>query len=463
MAKSMINCMRIYWRGKTKTQNTIKNSILIVCIAVMAMLQACKKDTNKLSVDFISPDSTFSTTFKTFPLKAYTAKMDSLPTFDLSLYVLGAINDPILGVSRANIITTYSIPNNAASFSFGTNALIDSVVLQLRIGTDSTFVGDISSVHNIKVYELSKRLTGDSVYYSNRPYAASTTVIGEYNDRFRPSDSIYKSYVNSSVVVPPSLRIKLSNDFRTKLQNAGTLSSGSFYDVFAGFAIVDESNFNPNQGSFAYINLNSIYTNMVVYYKNDTTNLRAEFPIYSTSPKYNHYITNSSGFNQPLFNGAARDTGYAQALGGTKVRVFIPQNVIDSLALQISPQLAIQKAELVIDAYSGFDNDYFRLPTALVLLGSDSLGRHSFIKDAFSEGSTYIGGGLNADRKQYRFNLARELNYIIKERKQGINSHFGFNIIVPNSSSGSVFPTSARRAVLNTKNLKLNITYTVVE
>ncbi len=462
MAKLMTNYMRIYLKGKIKLNSAIKNLIFIGCFIIIATFSACKKDTNTLGVDFINPDSTFGTSYKSFLLTGYTTKMDSLPTYNQSLYMLGSINDPVFGISKATILTSYSIPNNAASFSFGSVGLqIDSVVLQLRIGNDTTYAGDINSPHTIKVYELSSRLIGDSIYYSNRPYVASTTVVGEFNDRFRPTDSIYNTYVNTTAVIPPCIRIKLSDDFKSKLQNAGTLNSSTFYDNFKGFALVDESNFAINQGSIAYINLNSIYTNVVVYYKNDTTNLRAEFPIYTSNPKYNHYETNSTGFNQPMFNGTPRDTGYLQAMAGTKLRVFIPPSIIDSLASTLGTQLAIQKAELVIDAYNGLDNNTFKLPNQLALLGTDSAGNSILIQDMFSEGSLYLGG--NIYNNQYRFNIARELNKIISTRKKGGNSHFGFNIIVPNSTSGSVFQTSARRAVLNTKNLKLNVNYTVVK
>jgi len=135
-----------------------------------------------------------------------------LATHRQSLYILGAINDPVFGVSNAAILTNYAIPNNAASFSLGTNAIVDSVVLQLRIGNDSTFAGDPNAVHDIKVYEMAEKLNYDSIYFSNRNYLKSAILAGNFNGKFSPSDSIANTYVNSTVKIPASLRIKLTDD-----------------------------------------------------------------------------------------------------------------------------------------------------------------------------------------------------------------------------------------------------------
>lgn len=455
--------MKSYCKFKTKINTTIKNFILFVS-ALALLYSSCKKDTNTLQVGFINPDSTFSSTFETVGLNSYTAPFDSLATHRQSLYILGAINDPVFGVSNAAILTNYAIPNNAASFSLGTNAIVDSVVLQLRIGNDSTFAGDPNAVHDIKVYEMAEKLNYDSIYFSNRNYLKSAILAGNFNGKFSPSDSIANTYVNSTVKIPASLRIKLTDDFKLKLQNKNTFSSSDFYDLFKGFAIVDESNFSAGEGGFWYINLNSSYTNMVVYYRNDTTRLRTEFPILNGNAHYNKYEHNNSSITTPLttrFNvSQQKDICYLQSMAGTKVRIFIADSILQRLAK--TPQLAIQKAEIVVKALAGFDNANFKIPNQLTLLSTDSLGRSQLTVDSYSESFQYIGGSV--DRGEYRFNFARELNNILKNIRNGVgNTHYGLSIVVPNSTLGSIFQTSARRVVLDTKNLKLNLNYTVIK
>lgn len=457
--------MKNYCKLKTKNLSVIKNFILVLS-AFALLYSSCKKDTNTLTVGFINPDSSFNSTFESVFLNSYTTTMDSLATHQQSLYILGAVNDPIFGKSQATILTSFSIPNGAATFSFGdkTKVIVDSVVLQLRIGNDSTYTGNPDAIHDIKVYELTEKLRNDSTYFSNRNYLKSNNVIGTFNSKFSPKDSIKNTYLYSQSIIPACMRIKMSDDFRLKIQNQNTFNSNDFYDIFKGFAIVDESNFATNEGGMWYLNLNSLYTNVIVYYRNDTTNLRAEFPIQYSNAKYNKYENNSASLTQPktvrFSANQQRDITYLQSIAGTKIRVFIPDSVLNRLAA--SPQLAIQKAEIVVKILGGFESDNFKIPNQLTLLSTDSLGKSTLTVDSYSESFLYLGG--NVYKGEYRFNLARELNYVLNNLRNGTgNKHYGLSIIVPNSTYGSIFQTSARRLVIDSKELKLKLNYTVIK
>lgn len=434
--------------------------------AFALLYSSCKKDINTLTVGFINPDSSFNSTQESVFLNSFTTTMDTLATHQQSLYILGAINDPIFAKSQATILTSFSIPNNAASFSFGDSAkvIVDSVVLQLRIGNDTTYIGDINAIHDIKVYELTEKLSDTSALYSNRNYSKSSNVIGTFNTKFSPSDSLKNTYLYSSAVIPACMRIKMNDDFRLKIQNQKIFSSTNFYDLFKGFAIVDESNFGPYEGGFWYMNLNSLFTNLVVYYRNDTTHLRAEFPIQFANPKYNKYVNNSSFLTQAnttKFTAIQqRDIAYLQSMSATKLRIFIPDSVLNRLAA--SPQLAIQKAEIVVKALGGYDDNNFKIPNQITLISTDSLGRSVLTVDSYTENFYYLGGSVK--NGEYRFNIARELNFLLTNLRNGLgNKHYGLSVIVPNSTYGSVFQTSARRVVLDTKNLKLKLNYTVIK
>lgn len=458
-------CMMNYCKVKFKNLSVIKNFILMLS-AFALLYSSCKKDINTLTVGFINPDSSFNSTQESVFLNSFTTTMDTLATHQQSLYILGAINDPIFAKSQATILTSFSIPNNAASFSFGDSAkvIVDSVVLQLRIGNDTTYIGDINAIHDIKVYELTEKLSDTSALYSNRNYSKSSNVIGTFNTKFSPSDSLKNTYLYSSAVIPACMRIKMNDDFRLKIQNQKIFSSTNFYDLFKGFAIVDESNFGPYEGGFWYMNLNSLFTNLVVYYRNDTTHLRAEFPIQFANPKYNKYVNNSSFLTQAnttKFTAIQqRDIAYLQSMSATKLRIFIPDSVLNRLAA--SPQLAIQKAEIVVKALGGYDDNNFKIPNQITLISTDSLGRSVLTVDSYTENFYYLGGSVK--NGEYRFNIARELNFLLTNLRNGLgNKHYGLSVIVPNSTYGSVFQTSARRVVLDTKNLKLKLNYTVIK
>ncbi len=466
MAKLTTIYMRNYCKVKTNNLAAIKNFIILLS-AIALLYSSCKKDTNTLQVEFINPDSAFNSTFETVGLNAYTTSMDSLATHQQSLYILGAINDPIFGKSRATVLTSFSIPNNAASFSFGdiSKVIVDSVVLQLRIGNDSTYAGNPKSIHDIKVYEMVENLSDSAMpFFSSRNFIKSNTVVGTFNSLFTPNDSIPNTYTYSDVKIPACVRIKMSEEFKLKVQNQNTFVNSDFSKLFRGFAIIDESNFAPGEGGFWYMNLNSFYTNLVVYYRNDTTHLRSEFPIQYSNAKYNKFESNSSNLTQPktvrFTASQQRDIGYLQSMAGTKIKVFIPDSVLNRLAA--SPQLAIQKAELVIKTLDGFDDNNYRIPSILKLTSTDSTGKDIELIDYFSESYSYLNG-IEKNRV-YRFNMARELNFILTNLRNGKgNIHYGLSIIVPNGLYGAIFPISARRVVLNTKDLKLNINYSVIK
>jgi hypothetical protein len=115
-----------------------------------------------------------------------------------------------------------------------------------------------------------------------------------------------------------------------------------------------------------------------------------------------------------------------------------------------------------VKALGGFSTDIFKIPNQINLLSTDSLGRSILTVDTYSESFIYLGGSVN--NGEYRFNIARELNFILKNLKEkNINLHYGLSIIVPNSTVGSIFQTSARRVVIDAKNLKLNLNYSVIK
>ena len=438
------------------------------------LITSCKKDDKDIPIDFIDPNSTFNSLFQGFGLNGYTSPMDSFNTHNQSLFVLGAINDPVFGISRASIATAFGIPGNSSTFSFGDSATltIDSVVLQLRIGNDSTLAGNSNAFHNFKVYELAEKLSTDSVYASNRNYIKSAQPIGSFEGTFSPKDSVKKTYYADSIRIPASLRIKLSNEFANKFKTTGTFSKTTFNDIFKGLVIEDESVFAPNDGGFFYFNLFSQYSNLIVYYRTTTTTdtanktnyQRADFSV-SFSAQYNKFETNSKHLTQPKttkFNiSQKRDTGYIQGLTGTKLRIYIPDSLLHALAA--NRKLAILKAEIVLKELFGNSSDYFKTPNQLSLLSTDSLGKSILTEDAKLESFIYFGGANY--RGEYRFNIARELNFLLNSiRTENKNQHYGLSVIVPDSDFGSqFFQTSARRILIDLKNIKLNLNYTVVK
>jgi hypothetical protein len=146
-----------------------------------------------------------------------------------------------------------------------------------------------------------------------------------------------------------------------------------------------------------------------------------------------------------------------QSLFGTKIRIDLV-DLLDSLG---SKKVAINGAEILFSVLG--DNAGFALPERLQLVASDTSGFNIFTKDLAFEGATYYGGSLYAGR-EYRFNIARHIQYLLSEYKSGkdLKKLTGLFLFIPVNN-----PFSAARVLLDGKKdsgkIKLKLTYTVLK
>ncbi len=445
-----LTCMTHCFSARTK--------FLLAALISLQFISSCKKDLNSVGAEIIGVRNGFATVFDTtMSLNTYTVEMDTVNTGSFLSYAIGKLNDPETGISEASLNFQYNLPAN--NFSWEGATKLDSVVLQLRYRDLTALYGDKDQVHTLKVYALDEDLNIDSSYYSNREFKVKPTEYGSWTGKFNLNDTLELKLGSSTFRLPPHIRIKMNANFESLLfgaESRGEFSSSSnFKTAFKGFKVVDETNLSGSEaGAIAYIRFNTDVTALTAYYK-DT--LAADFNVVSLS----EVTTNTYKFNrkpgliQKSFQGTHRDTCYVQGIGGTKVRIELPE-----LAKTAKPNLAINGAELVLNVLAGSNSTTWGLPGKLQLVGSDSLGRNIFIKDLAIEGAAYYGGLLNTSYNQYRFNIARHMQYLINEYKQNRNVNYGLYLFVPFSE------TSASRVLLDTRKnsgaIKLKLTYTVI-
>lgn len=452
------NFMTVCWEGRTKQPFFL----FLLCIL---SLGACRDKEESVAADFVSQRSPFETGFHdTTTLIAYTTLHDSIRTRALTYYMLGSLNDPEIGTTDANIYTQYALPY--ADFSFGSGAVIDSVVLQLPYATTSSYYGELNSNQALRVYELNEDLSAseDSLYFSNRIYQYSAVQLGEYTGSFTSiDDSVTIQLGSQTTKVEPHVRIRLdalSNTLKDRFANppSGSFAGDSaFKAAFKGLAVVSAGSPAPGSGCLSYINLRTSAAAVVVYY-NDS--LKAEFPIY----KINGIRTNQfkhtylPGISiQPAFSGVHSDVNYLQPATGLKTRITFPY-LFDYVKHH---KIALTGAELIFTVKSGTSNGVFSLPSAIKLRSSDSLGRNQLILDEVIS-PTYYGGTLESGQT-YRFNVVREMQQIINQyQNSGLNINYGLNLFVQ-----ADYPVTGQRVVLDTRRgtgtFKLNLSYTVIK
>jgi len=287
--------------------------------------------------------------------------------------------------------------------------------------------------------------------------------MGTWTGKFNFKDSTTIKLGTETIIIPPHIRIPMNQTFMALLYGGETrgdfASQTAFKKAFKGLVIVDETNYNEGEGAIAYIRLNSDVSAVTAYYGDS---LAVDFPILGgvngIDASYNYYqqIQRPATLVQTAFKGSHRDTGYLQPLGGTKLRIELP-NLFEVLN---NPKIAINGANIQFTVLEGSSNETYSLPLNLALVNSDSLGKNAFLRDQIVETSAYYDGKLN--NKSYSFNIVRHLQNLLIQYKNGSNLNYGMNLIIPADN-----PLTAERIILNTKknsgNFKLKLTYTVIK
>lgn len=450
--------MTIYWRGKINASLMCGVALFIPFFNI-----SCKKENNEIGSEVIGGRSGFDVRVDSFDLITYSTKADSVDTRFLTYYKLGQMNDPVMGISTANLITQFTIPFNQFSLS---GATIDSVVLQLRYAGPEGIYGNAESKQTIRVYELNEDLPValTEYFYSNRKYQLLGSELGKYEGKFNIKDSVYVTVGTARIGYAPQLRIKLTNpSFINKLQNLTALpvlNSATFKSAFKGlFVSAENQSLTAGEGCMTYLNLrtDNPQTAVVLYTSKNGVNEKFELPISGTNEvKTNQYLFANTPPLAPANGGSHSNTCYLQP-AGIKTRILIP----NLLNIAQNQNIAVQSARLVVTVKDTSDSRY-KVPTRLNLWDSDSLGFRKTIAD-FRESVSYYGGNYDAAAGTYTFNINRHIQHLLTTYYQTKNNlNYGLNLFVPED-----FPITANRAVLDTDKtqgkVKLILTYTVIK
>ena len=173
------------------------------------LFNACVKESN-VGSGLLTDDQLLSHSFvDTVSIKAITLEMDSYNTTGLSKVALGEINDSDFGLSSAGFVSEINLPGN--NFSFGSDAVIDSVVLTLKY---IDLYGDENKEHQISVNQLDEVLDDTLSYYSENVVSA-TTLLGDTLVSFNMEDSI----AGPDVIENNILAIKLNSELAYQIMN----------------------------------------------------------------------------------------------------------------------------------------------------------------------------------------------------------------------------------------------------
>lgn len=334
------------------------NRILSLLTLVILTATACTKiESTELGQDVI-PVVDGVNTFEQFlavNTKDSIARDSIFPisSDNLVLGKISAANDPVFG--ETNAILNFELKPFFFPFGFAgekTTRTVDSVVLVVSY---RGFYGDTTIPQNLSVYELTEKISRDTLHkttraYSRMPSPLATAII----DPIKADDSLYMFREQAK----NQIRIKLPNSFGTRFlnydsavaSNDALVSDSLFKEKFKGFAIVS----GGGKGLF-YVNLLDTNTKVAFYYKSKATTAATVIDTTVTYFKFNQYF---DGFSDNITrratgtseagpylasNLASQDTVlYIETAPGTHARLRIP-------GLSTFPNKIIHRAELLIE------------------------------------------------------------------------------------------------------------------
>ncbi|MCM4155226.1 DUF4270 domain-containing protein [Gramella sp. AN32] len=303
--------------------------ITTLVVVVFAFI-GCDEDFTSIGGEVINNPTNVD--LYTSNVKAYSQKINSIQTNSTTGLFLGVDKNPAFGSSIASIVTQASL--SSENPGFGDNPELDSVVLNIpyfstEIADESveTTTYQLDSIYGegsfkISIFETSYFLntldpdtdfTLSQKYYSNQLPAVEQNIIGEalFTDgAFQPSAQVNVDFEpnndgeSDTIVLPPSLRIKLPVDFFKKkvLDNAGTnilLNHGNFNNYLRSLLIKAEA--NSSEGSQVLLDFSGTSAKISLYYKSDVTvdeEVVRQRDVYNLVLTGNHFNAFENDFNE---------------------------------------------------------------------------------------------------------------------------------------------------------------------
>jgi len=434
-----------------------KYFLSILLAAIIGCFSACQHDVSSIGlglIDEVGTDFNDTTT-----IVAYSCLEDTILTSKLSSNLVGELHDPVFGDSKAATYAQFALSGSAVNF--GTNPVVDSVVLTLQL---SSYYGDTNSRVGIRVYRLTEDMSSDEKYYHFSTLNHDATPLNY-------SLTSYTIQPKTNVVVDtnsynPHLRIRLSQAFGQYLLNnqAHMLSNSSFQQFFKGLCIETISH-TGSTGYMLITNMTSALSCISLYYHNESSShLKYDFACNSDCARFTHFSHNYQSssypdFVQQVLNGQhaiGEEILFVQASGGVKTRLTFPH--LQQAFSRLNNRVVINKAELVITDVSP-NEQYLIHPASLSIQGINAnSGSIMYLPDdEYYTSSSYFGGTYDSQKHEYRFRVTKYVQNLILQNADLSNS---INLVVKGSGVRANRLMFGGPQLTDDKRLRLELSYT---
>ena len=331
----------------------------------------------------------------TIGVAASTLYTDGIITNARTYSYLGRIYDPYFGDTRTDFVSQLRL---LAKWSgIGSPPIVDSVVFYFSISGAKGKL-DTTTIHLIKLYEITEQLNSTVAYYSNRDPNAGME-IGTF-----PLPPIPKDTVQSmSITLPTWFGIYLLTD-TTKLEQEG--DANDFRSYFKGLYITMLDSPDPFLAAIEFTNSDFFIR---VYYSNyKTSGLTYDFIMNTNSVRYNRYkhkfATATSAAKVDTTRFGIKDTlVYLQSFSGVFPQIKMPGlTYIKNNLLPIS----VNKARLTFSVFLDSTNFNTTNVPPLILMKYTKSDTVKYVVPDYQVSSAFYDGAFNSTSKTYTFNLA---------------------------------------------------------
>jgi hypothetical protein len=402
-------------------------SLAIALFSLSVFFTACK-DFDSIGLDLISNPLNLKS--ETVALTAYTQLEDSMIVSGAGIHLMGLINDPVFGKTKAGIFAE-ALPRTLppALFKIHPDSLvIDSVILSLGYLGSS---GDTAVFQRLRVYEIDEIIPLDSIY-SNR-FINQKKEIEVLNPVFRPFPRRRVFLGADTIGLPAHLRVRLDPEFGRKFitdmdlletNNSTFTTYDQFRDYLKGLYItVDDAD---ESAAILYFNLASAYSRVQIFYRNESkeTNNMYELPFggetlnrnFTYFDNFDHQFTSDEVRAQVLDGQTelGKDFLFLQSMVNYKVRIVLPH--VDDFIENRADDIAINSARLIIPVDPTYAIDSINIAQALILYreDGDNAGQLFSLSDQLVNIPGYFGGNYVSRTKEYSFNITRHLQMILE-------------------------------------------------
>jgi hypothetical protein len=434
----------------------------------LAAFVGCNKDIS-LSLDNSRDETIGVVPIDTVSVKVSTYQLDDIPTSGTGTILVGKNSNAITGSFKSTSYMRLGI-GTVNSASMPDDAILDSVTLVLPL--NKYYYGDTTQVQKISVHRVSEDIN-QTLITQNKPleeipYYVTTAANIFSNQKFNYDNASlanisFKPHVNSI----DSLHIRFNNTISNELFNmiknedSRVQSSSNFQEYFKGLALVPDDNNTTLVGFKDTVYLEVHYT--FVNSEGTRSSNKQYFSIDNRSYQYNQIDADRSATkfaslnltNPEISSSQTNGDTFLEGLTGVVAKIEFPT----LLALVNDPTIAINKAELVIEANNGASTIFTQPQSLIMMVGATNGTPVSMMTAPYStqtQQAVLVPGNDFGSNGTYTFNLIEYLTKI----KTTAYKNTSLYLSLPTSGLLS----TGNRLILakdgDTPNIKLNILYT---